>query len=100
MYIPTHTHTHTHTNIYIYIYIYTHTHIYIYIYIYIYIHIYIYLEPHRLRLGGGCGDLAARLLSADEGELALVESRAMVRVDEVDAGELVGHEDLPRKKPA
>lgn len=55
-----------------------------------------HLPARRLRLGRERRDLAAALLAADERQLALVHARAVVRVDEVDAGELVLDEDLRR----
>ena len=52
-----------------------------------------HLDTLRLGLGGHGGDEAAALLAADERELALVQTAAMVRVDEVDAAVLVLDED-------
>mmetsp|Transcript_40398 Transcript_40398/g.121720 ORF Transcript_40398/g.121720 Transcript_40398/m.121720 type:complete len:370 (+) Transcript_40398:450-1559(+) len=59
-----------------------------------------HLVPHLDALGGGLvtdgGDDAPALLPADEGQVARVHPLAVVRVDEIDAGELVLHNDLPR----
>ena len=51
-----------------------------------------HLDALRLRLGRDRGHEAAALLPADERELALVQTAAVVRVDEVDARVLVRHE--------
>ena len=53
-----------------------------------------HLEAHSLCLGGHRRDLAAALLPTHEGKVTLVQTTAVVRVDEVDACELILYQNL------